>query len=157
MDHKSENSNSLEMQLNELLDESPDSVINRERTSFDKLSAPFGDRIVLFGAGNLGRKTLAGLRKHGIEPLSFADNNPKLWSTSIDGLQVLPPQDAAYKFGQTAVFVITIWRANGGDRLAVRQKQLFDLNCARAISFGYLFWKYPDTFLPHACLELPST
>jgi len=147
---------SLEVQLNDLLDESPDSVINRERTTFDQLTKPFGNRLVLFGAGNLGRKTLAGLRKVGIEPLAFADNNPTLWSTSLDGLQVLSPQDAARKFGQTATFVITIWRANGGDRQAVRRKQLIDLNCTNVTSFGFLYWKYPSTFLPHACLELPS-
>ena len=157
MNQENKTFKSLEAQLNELLDESPDSVINRERKTFDQLTEPFGNRLVLFGAGNLGRKTLAGLRKMNIEPLAFADNNPTLWNTSIDGLQVLSPQDAASKFGQTATFVITIWRANGGDRQAVRRKQLLDLNCTNVTSFGYLYWKYSDVFLPHACLELPST
>lgn len=156
MNQKSENLKSLETQLNELLDESPDSVIHREQTTFDQLAEPFSDKIVLFGAGNLGRKTLAGLRKAGVEPLSFADNNPKIWNTSIDGLQVLSPQDAANKFGRTAAFVVTIWRANGGDRQADRRKQLIDLNCTHVISFGFLYWKYASVFLPHACLELPS-
>jgi FkbM family methyltransferase len=157
MNQESEYSKSLEIQLNELLGESLDLVINREHTTFDQLIKPFGDRIVLFGAGGLGRKTLSGLLKVGIEPLAFADNNPKLWNTSIDGLQVLSPQEAAYKFGQLATFIITIWRGGGGDRQATRKKQLIDLKCANVILFGYVFWKYPDIFFPHACLELPST
>jgi FkbM family methyltransferase len=150
-------SKELENQLNELLDENLDLVRHLENTAFDQLTKSFGDRMVLFGAGELGCKTLSGLRLVGIEPLAFADNNPKLWNTAINGLQVLSPQDAVLQFGQTATFVITIWRANGGDRQAVRRKQLLDLNCANVISFGYLFWKYPDVFFPHACLELPST
>jgi FkbM family methyltransferase len=157
MRQKSDHSISLEIQLNELLGETLESVRERERTTFDQLTAPFGDRIVLFGAGGLGCKTLLGLRSIGIEPLSFTDNNPTLWGTKIYGLKVLSPQDAAYKFGQNDTFIITIWRGNSGDRLAARRKQLVDLNCANVISFGYLFWKYPTIFLPHAFLELPST
>ena len=157
MSRENEDFKSLEVQLNELLDENLNSVIDREHKTFEQLTRFLGNQLVLFGAGGLGCKTLLGLRKIGIEPLAFADNNPKLWNTFIDGLQVLSPLDAANKFGQTATFVITIWRANGGDRQSVRRKQLLDLNCANVISFGYLFWAYPDVFFPHACLDLPST
>lgn len=157
MNQENKSFKSLEVQLNALLDESPDSVIIRERTTFDELTKPFGDRLVLFGAGNLGRKTLAGLQKMNISPLAFADNNPRLWNTSLNGIPVLSPEDAAHKFGQNATFVITIWRASGGDRQAVRRKQLTDLDCINVTSFGYLYWKCPEIFLPHACLELPST
>src|SRR5690242_9848410 len=121
MDRENEHPKSLETQLNELLDERLDLVVTREETTFDQLTKPFGDRIVLFGAGGLGRKALSGLRRVGIEPLAFADNNPNLWNAPIDGLQVLAPQDAAHQFGQTSTFVLTIWRANGRDRQAIRR------------------------------------
>ncbi len=156
MNQENTYSQSLEIQLNELLDESLDLVTHRENTTFDELTKPFGNRIVLFGAGGLGRKTLSGLRKAGIEPLAFTDNNSKLWNTFIDGLQVLSPQDATDQFGKTATFITTIWHGNSQDRQATRQKQLLDLNCINVISFGYLFWKYPSIFFPHAYLELPS-
>ena len=157
MNPESDHFKYLETQLNELLGESLESILNRERTTFDHLTKPFGDRIVLFGAGGLGRKTLLGLRKIGIEPLAFADNEPKLWNTTIERIKVFSPQDAANKFGRNATFIMTIWRGGGGDRQAERQKQLEDLNCANVISFGTLFWKYPDVFFPHGYLELPST
>lgn len=146
---------SLEAQLNELLDEDITHVIERERTAFDLLVSPFGDSLVLFGAGHLGMKTLAGLRKIGIEPLAFADNNSKLWNSRIEGIEVLSPQDAAHKYGSNAAFVITIWRALGGDRQAQRREQLIKLGCQKVASFGQLFWKYPDVFMPHYCLDLP--
>ncbi len=145
--------NSLESQLKELLSEDISSVINREKSTFDRLVAPFGESFVLFGAGNLGRKILAGLRSVGIEPLAFADNNPRLWNSSVDRLQVLSPQDATHNFGRRAAFVVTIW--SPGHRFAYTRQQLLDLNCLRVVSFVSLLWKYPETLLPHYCLDLP--
>ena len=156
MNQENTYSQSLEIQLNELLNENLSLVVHRENTSFDELTKPFGNRIVLFGAGGLGRKTLSGLRKIGIDPLAFTDNNSRLWNTFVDGLQVLSPQDAAGQFGKTATFITTIWHGNSQDRQATRLKQLIDLNCVNIISFGHLFWKYPSIFFPHAYLELPS-
>ncbi len=131
------------------------SVKKREQFTFDELAAPFEKTIVLFGAGGLGKKTLAGLRRIGIEPLAFADNNPVLWGKEIDGVKVFSLKDAAEKFGQNAVFVITIWRAESSDTMAERQNQLKELNCAKIIPFSYLYWKYGDVFLPHFAFDMP--
>lgn len=94
-----------ENELDSLLDEDVTSVINRERTFFDKLAEGFGKSLVLFGAGNLGRKVLARLRQDNIEPLAFTDNNPGLWGKDLDGIKVLSPEDAAKKFGDQAAFI----------------------------------------------------
>ena len=56
---------SLEAQLEELLSEDIASVIHREQFMFDELTAPFSKSFVIFGAGNLGRKVLAGSRRVG--------------------------------------------------------------------------------------------
>jgi len=148
---------SLEAQLEGLLNEDIASAINREQSTFDDLTAPFSESLVLFGAGGLGRKTVVGLRSVGIEPLAFADNNPALWGTQVEGVQVLSPKEAAQRFGRSAVFVVTIWRAIGGDRMAQRCQQLLNLHCSRVVPFGYLFWKYSQVFLPHYAFTLPHT
>ncbi len=67
----------------------------------------------MFGAGHVGRKTLTGLRKAGIEPLAFIDNDARLWNTSVEGVEVLSPEEAARRHGDQATFVITIWRGEG--------------------------------------------
>ena len=46
----------------------------RERRAFDEIAGDAKERLVLFGAGALGKGVLGGLRKVGIEPLAFADN-----------------------------------------------------------------------------------
>jgi len=137
------------------LSEPISSAIQRERSTFDELAAPFEKSLVLFGAGGLGRKTLAGLRQVGIEPLAFADNNPALWGHSVEGLPVFSPPEAAQRFGDQAAFVVTIWRAGGGHLLAHTRQQLQKLNCARVISFASLFWKHAEVFLPYYAIGLP--
>ena len=75
----------LENVLRQIETEPSASVRMREREAFDNIAGPFGERLVLFGAGPLGKGVLAGLRRAGIEPLSFADNNQKLWGRKFPG------------------------------------------------------------------------
>ena len=125
-----------------------------ERHEFDRLSG--GRDIVLMGAGGLGRRTLAGLRRHGIEPLAFADNGIERLGTTLDGVAVLSPEGAAHRFGHRAAFVVTIWGANRPHRFAHSRDQLRAYGCDVVCSFPALFWKYSDALLPFYLQDLPS-
>ena len=98
---------------------------------------------------------MAGLRRVGVEPLAFADNDPAVWGTEIDGVQVISPGDAAEKYGRQAVFVITIWGGRPSDVMAERRQQLLDLGCQTVVTFAPLFWKHADEFVPHYAFDLP--
>ncbi len=103
----------------------------------------------------MGQRTLAGLRRLSIEPLAFADNNTSMWGKKVDGVRVLSVPDAVEQFGRQAAFVITIWKGDAADTTPDRCRQVKNLGCSRVISFGYLYWKYPDNFLPYFSLDLP--
>lgn len=139
--------------LEALLAESVEDARARESRAFDDASR--GRPIVLMGAGGLGRKTLAGLRASGVEPLAFVDNNASRQGTSIDGLQVLSPSDAAQRFGRNAAFCVTIWGANSPHRFAHSREQLAALGCDVVVPFPLLFWKYPEALLPYYLIDLP--
>jgi len=130
-------------------------VYQREQSTFDKQAAPFEKSLVLFGAGGLGKKTLAGLRRIGIEPLAFADNNSALWEKDINGVQIMSVENAVKQFGENSVFVITIWKGEAIDTMTQRYQQLKNLGCTRIVPFGYLYWKYSDVFLPHYAFDMP--
>lgn len=142
-------------QLKNLLSESIASAIEREQVSFDRLTSPFNNSLILFGAGGLGRKTMTGLCQSGIEPLAFADNNSALWGDQIEDIPVFNPQDAAREYGNRAAFVVTIWRAGGNHRFKQTRQQLLNLGCSKVVSFAHLFWKYAHTFLPYYAIGLP--
>lgn len=139
-------------ELEALLSRDPAAMRVSEPLEFDRLSG--GREIVLMGAGALGRRTLAGLRRHGVEPLAFADNGRQ--GTTLDGLPVLSPETAARTFGARAAFVVTIWGANRPHRFAHSREQLRALGCDVVCSFPPLFWKYPDPLLPFYLQDLPS-
>jgi len=107
-----------------------------------------GEAYVLFGAGRLGAIAAAGLRRAGVEPVAFADNNPALWNGEMDGLQVLPPQEAVARFASRAIFVVTVYTSQPV------WDQLLALG-VQPISFAQLGWSYPQTLLPHGDLEIP--
>ncbi|MCH1640495.1 glycosyltransferase [Paenibacillus timonensis] len=50
-----------------------------------------GKKCKVFGAGFLGEHIIKTLRKHGIEPVCFLDNDSKKWGTRFVGLEVQSP------------------------------------------------------------------
>jgi FkbM family methyltransferase len=141
-------------QLEALLSRDTAAMRASELHEFDRLSG--GRDIVLMGAGGLGRRTLAGLRRHGVEPLAFADNGIGRQGTTLDGLPVLSPEAAAREFGPRAAFVVTIWGANRPHRFAHSREQLRALGCDVVCSFPALLWKYADALLPFYLQDVPS-
>lgn len=150
------NRTELRRELDALLSEDVAQAEARARHTYDELAGSAADRIVLFGAGILGRKTLAGLRRLGIEPLGFCDSNPASQGRSIEGVEVFSPAAAAARFGADAVFLITVWGGRSVDTMPQRVEQLRALGCRKVIPFGYLFWKHPAVFLPHYPMDLPA-
>lgn len=135
-----------ELQLEDLLTQDADQRINRHKNKLERLLAE-NRPIVLFGAGRLGRTILAGLRQAGIEPVAFADNNPLLWGTSIESIDVLSLEEAKHRFDMS-VFVVSIYTA-APIRQQLRKEGLIE------ISFPELAWLFPESFLPHGALEHP--
>jgi len=122
-----------------------------QSSRFDALAGPGEPRLVLHGAGGLGLKTLEGLRRMGLEPLAFCDNNSGRHGTRVAGIEVLEPAEAARRFGDDAVFLVTVFV--GGE--TVRRK-LQALGCRTVLNFHVLYWKRPDLFLPHYSYDLPT-
>jgi len=106
-------------------------------------------RPVLFGAGALGRVVLDGLRRSGVEPICYADNNPRRWGTSIDGLAVDSLAAAIDRHGRDVPIVVTIYTG------AVVEARLRKLGL-RVITFPELAQNFPDHLLPWGALDLPS-
>ncbi len=136
-------------QLDELLGQSAAAADAQAGAVFDRQAGPGEQALVLFGSGALGRMVLDRLRKVGIEPVAFADNNPAAWGQTRDGVKVLSPAAAAQQFGPRAVFVNTIYTA------APIRKQLTDME-VRWASSSALFLRHPREMLPFLCIDLPS-
>src|ERR1700694_6159073 len=98
-------------QLESLFRETPAAAGVRQQDAFDE-SAAGRRQIVIFGAGRLGRLVLQGLSGTDLEPVAFADNNPRAWGTKIDGLPAFSPRNAANEYSQAAAFVVAVWNTS---------------------------------------------
>jgi FkbM family methyltransferase len=141
-------------QLESLLHETPSAARVRQQSAFDEIAA-YRNRVVIFGAGRLGRSMVQGLCGTDLEPVAFADNNPRTWGTVINGLPVLSPQDAAQKYSQDTLFVVAVWHPSGAPLMSSLLDQVHVLGC-RGVSFPLLFWRHSSTFLPYFFWDLPE-
>ena len=142
--------------LDHLLSEPVEAAAARASARYLGVAGDPGRPVVLLGSGGLGRRTLAGLRALGVEVVAFTDNAPARWGTAVEGIPVLSPDEAARRHGATAVFVVSIWRAEGGFRTAALVDDLRARGCVRVARIGELYWAHPERFLPYYGIDLPS-
>jgi FkbM family methyltransferase len=110
-----------------------------------RFSAP----IVIFGAGNLGRRVARTLT-----PVAFCDNNRLLWGTSVNGIRVDSPAAAVRQFSN-ATFVVSIWHPSRTEGMIDRIAELQALGAQHVIPFTALLPDYGDVLLPHLLWERP--
>jgi FkbM family methyltransferase len=145
---------SAEAELDQLLAERPEAAALRAYTlarEHDIAGAP----CALYGAGQLGRAMLAKLRAAGVEPVAFADDTPDKAGRVIDGLPVMPPREAARRFGPRLIFVVTILNPLLG--FVTARRRLREATGATVVSFLHVAWRYPEIFLPYLQFEWPET
>jgi FkbM family methyltransferase len=111
-------------------------------------------RIVLYGAGNLGRSVLKRLRSADVDPIAFADDTLSKQGKTIDGLQVYPPEEIARRFGSDLTFVVTI--LNPALRFLDAKENLRRRTGCDAISLFDLGRMFPDALLPYLQYDTPG-
>jgi FkbM family methyltransferase len=144
---------SLEETLAELLTETVSSVQHREQNELNRLLSHHSERCVLFGAGDMGWRAQEALREIGVHPLCISDNNPELWGTWLGETQILPPQEAAARFGDSTHFFITIRNEHHWYRETFNQ--LSSLGCASISSAEPIAWRFSEQFPPFLAYDLP--
>lgn len=131
-------------------------TILRAARRTDRLPDLTGRPIVIFGAGNLGRRLMSGLKAVGLGIEAFADNDRSLWGSSLEAVSVMPPGEAAAKFGKEGVFIVAIWRSGGTPPMRERRRQLEELGCETVVTFAEVFTAFPGEFLPHFLFDRPE-
>jgi FkbM family methyltransferase len=140
--------------LSGVLTESVESVKQRELSALDDLLAARQNRCVIYGAGTLGRKAIALLREIGVTPLAVVDSNSQRWGSEVSGLTVLSPSDAAERFGDNAVFFVTIW--NDFHWFSDTRTKLTALGCTSVSSYAPIFWRFGNRFMDLLLLNEPA-
>lgn len=122
----------------------------RLRRAYDAIDDHARRPIVLFGCGPLGRRTAAALTAAHRPPVAFADNNPTKWGATAEDIPVLSPVAALAAYGQTAIFVVTIYNS------AAACAQLAALGCRHVLPFASFYHGQPEVLLPWCDLDDPA-
>ena len=99
--------------------------------------------IVIFGAGNLGRR-IARV----ICPALICDSNPSFWDSFIEGIPVTSPELAVKRYPD-ATFVIAIWHASRTESMTDRMDQIRSLGASNVVPFSDLLAEHSNRLLPH--------
>lgn len=143
-------------ELDSMLAESAEAVGAREGRLRVEMDAQPDAPIVLFGAGGLGRRTLTLLRSEGRDAVAFIDNDSGRWGSTIEGVPILSPDEAATRFAANGLAVVTIWRAEGGHDFLQTRDELHQAGWRRVESFIPLFWSLGAGALPYITIDTPS-
>lgn len=125
-----------------LLSESIDvSAARAER--FIKAEIPDFANLALYGAGNMGKITLAKLRENGVEPRAFIDDTPSLDGAVVDGIPVMSRAKASSNLPGVTV-VVTILNPALQFAQAKALLQSVGLNSTSIMTLG---WAFPESFI----------
>lgn len=106
--------------------------------------------IVIFGAGNLGRRIASA-----IHPVLICDNNRSLWDSVVEGIPVVSPKVAVQRYPH-ATFVVAIWHPSRTERMTDRISQVRSMGASKVIPFYGLFAQYGNALLPNFLWERPE-
>lgn len=110
--------------------------------------------IIIFGAGNLGKKIAAFLKSENRNLIAFADNNPKAWGTEFLNIKILNPNDFTPEHLKKAAWIVSIW--SPGHAFSTTRRQLESLGVANMFHAVALLQLFPGKLLPHYHFQTPD-
>jgi FkbM family methyltransferase len=134
--------------LAELVKSSPEELSAKIKNKIQAKIKEFNRSLLLFGTGELGRKTAVTLTAHGWKPKAFIDNNRTLQGKEILAIPIISLNEAKKRFPDSLI-VVTIF-TNGPvlEQLESEKRE--------AITFAELAWAYPQWFFPFCSVDYPN-
>lgn len=95
----------------------------------EKLTLYQNKKIVLWGTGTYGKKTLALFQNLGLTVTFFTDNNEMLWGEEIEGIKVISPLTLLEKWESDPHYLVQIACINRPGELVKHQLIAMGVDC----------------------------
>lgn len=146
----------LLQQLETLLQSDPISFARESLSQWQAMAGCERPPFVIYGAGHLGQRVTHALLEAHLTVLALCDADPSKQGTTFEGIPVLSPEEATQRHGQTACFVVCVWRAEGiPHRFTETRSRLHALGANHVAQFGHLARLYLPELLPHYAIDQP--
>jgi FkbM family methyltransferase len=127
--------------VDRLLAEPLEHAVYREARAWHDAQHSRPLRVVIHGAGQIGRRALDACRRLSIPVEAFCDRLAERHSvTHVDGVPVMTVKDAAQFFGRDCTFLAAIWSGTSQEGASTRMEHLRKLGCRHVLPFPPLFW-----------------
>jgi FkbM family methyltransferase len=97
--------------------------------------------VVIYGAAKMGRIFKTNLIENGIDILAFADSNPDLWETDIDGIKIVSPEELKKNYSNNPILVASLLYETEISEM------LYKMQFPLVYPLCWLNYKYPDIFV----------
>lgn len=130
--------------------------VEKEHQQLNDLSKLLDEEkpIIIFGAGNLGKKIANFLVAENKNVIAFADNNPKAWGSEFSNVKIVNPKDFTSEQLKNAAWIVAIW--SPGHAFSTTKKQLQSLGVANIFHAVALLQLFPGKLLPHYHFQTPD-
>lgn len=96
--------------------------------------------VVIYGAAKMGRLFYKNLSERGIPVKAFADGNPALWGSSIEGVQIVSPEGLRALYYNSPVLVASLLHESE------IYHRLLEMGLPLVYPLCFLNFNYPDIF-----------
>ncbi len=110
--------------------------------------------ILLYGSGYLGKRALSGLKKLGLRPLAFIDDDKKVYGNKIDGLKILSLDDVTSNYHKDIIIIVTIWHPTHS--YLDTKKKLETIKIKNIYHYMDLVSAFPDTLRYYSMFDSPQ-
>jgi FkbM family methyltransferase len=109
--------------------------------------------VIVFGAGNLGKKIADFLLSNKFNLQLIADNNQAKWGTTLSDKPIVSPANALELYAD-AIWIVSIW--SPGHSFASTKKQLQNIGVKNIFHAAALMQLFPGELLPHYHFQTPD-
>lgn len=110
-------------------------------------AAASGGTLLLVGAGRMAQAIIHGVRAAGADVAGLIEYDARFWGRQVMGLEVLPPAEAARRFGTDALCIAAVWSPD--HCYAETKHWLGCFGFARVLPAQVAFWCYAEEIGPY--------
>jgi len=117
-------------------------------------TAASGGNLLLVGSGRMAQTIVQGVHAAGADVAGLIEYDARFWGSEVLGFEVLPPAEAARRFGTDALCLVAVWSPN--HCYAETKHWLGCFGFTHVLPAQAAFWCFADQIAPYYSFGVPE-
>lgn len=137
-----------------LLEKTPDAIRAYVEEVSQQVEKAARSRLMLVGSSRLAQRCIEAVRASGGDIAGLIEMEPRQWGKTVAGVPVMPPDEAARRFGTDALCVVAIWSPD--HQFVDTRDWLRAVGFQRVMPVQVMFWTFPTAMGEYYQFSHPS-